>query len=95
MSKASAMRWFQAHDGRQVDTVQFRPNGSIGWAPGPRTVKVTGNRITLDGSAVTFGTDTRAAVAPDPENSDAVSVMLEWFHPDSGDVIHRTIYRAV
>lgn len=84
-TKAGALRWFAARVGREVDTVQVRPDG-MDWRPGLRTVERAGaGAFSLDGSRMEIS---RSHVVLDVSDG---RVRLEWLDRD-GVTIHVTTY---
>jgi hypothetical protein len=84
-TKAGALRWFAERVGREVDTVQVRPNG-MSWEPGLRTVERQGaSAFALDGSTMRIDRD-HVVLEVSGER-----VRLEWLDSD-GVTIHVTTY---
>lgn len=85
LSKANAARWFDAHLGARINTVQTR-DGVTTWSPPTRTLsKHFKSMWLLDGSTVTLTQMTVEAITAD-------SITLAWRCDDTGDVIHVTTY---
>lgn len=89
MSRAAATRWFDAHLGATIETVQRTPDGRV-WAPGLRTL---GKRAgwagwVLDGSNVRLDPRHKLVSLTD------YGLVIAW-HSDDGTLIHTTTYTVV
>lgn len=85
-TKAAALRWFAERVGREVTTVQVRPDGMT-WEPGARTVQRKGaDSFRLDDSTMRITADHNVLDVTDS------MVRIEWVDED-GVTINVTTYR--